>query len=89
MNKGMLPAGFEPTSGARKAPILDRTRLREQRVSEGPRPIIMFWGRPGTSQPFLLPDDNVAFAGRPDFDPRTIAAISSFMIERYDSHFSG
>src|SRR3972149_5823111 len=30
----MLPAGFEPASEARKAPILDRTRLRERgRVS--------------------------------------------------------
>src|SRR5438105_3473109 len=27
---GMLPAGFEPASEARKAPILDRTRLRER-----------------------------------------------------------
>src|SRR2546426_5407661 len=26
----MLPAGFEPASEARKAPILDRTRLRER-----------------------------------------------------------
>src|SRR5438445_5283190 len=26
----MLPAGFEPASGARKAPILDRARLRER-----------------------------------------------------------
>ena len=33
----MLPAGFEPASEARKAPILDRTRLRERgrRVSSG------------------------------------------------------
>src|SRR3989475_2756790 len=28
----MLPAGFEPASEARKAPILNRTRLRERKA---------------------------------------------------------
>ncbi len=35
-NVRMLPAGFEPASEARKAPILDRTRLRERKAGLAP-----------------------------------------------------
>ena len=38
----MLPAGFEPASEARKAPILDRTRLRERKAGLVPNPINAF-----------------------------------------------
>src|SRR5256885_8525821 len=38
----MLPAGFEPASEARKAPILDRTRLRERKAGLVPRAINAF-----------------------------------------------
>src|SRR6266705_4566232 len=32
LQNSMLPAGFEPASEARKAPILNRTRLRERKA---------------------------------------------------------
>src|SRR5207245_3362296 len=38
----MLPAGFEPASEARKAPILDRARLRERKAGLVPNPINAF-----------------------------------------------
>src|SRR3989454_10785499 len=38
----MLPAGFEPASEARKAPILNRTRLRERKAGLVPRAINAF-----------------------------------------------
>src|SRR5438876_2543381 len=41
---GMLPAGFEPASEARKAPILDRTRLRERKAGLVPGAINAFGG---------------------------------------------
>ena len=37
----MLPPGFEPGSSARKAGILDRTRLREQVGRAGFEPAIL------------------------------------------------
>ena len=43
----MLPAGFEPASEARKAPILDRTRLRERNAGLVPGAINAF-GTPCT-----------------------------------------
>src|SRR5207247_2460608 len=41
-NVRMLPAGFEPASEARKAPILDRTRLRERKAGLVPGAINAF-----------------------------------------------
>src|SRR2546425_13192332 len=38
----MLPAGFEPASEARKAPILDRARLRERKAGFVTNPINAF-----------------------------------------------
>src|SRR2546422_3566490 len=42
---GMLPAGFEPASEARKAPILNRTRLRERKAGLVPGSINAFGKR--------------------------------------------
>src|SRR5438128_9118633 len=42
LRNSMLPAGFEPASEARKAPILDRTRLRERMAALVPKPINAF-----------------------------------------------
>ena len=60
----MLPAGFEPASEARKAPILDRTRLRERKAGLVPNPINAFGsetqGRSKTGNFFDAP----TFGGR-------------------------
>src|SRR5436309_11649414 len=42
LQNSMLPAGFEPASEARKAPILDRTRLRERKAGLVPGSINAF-----------------------------------------------
>src|SRR6266705_4083932 len=46
LQNSMLPAGFEPASEARKAPILDRTRLRERKAGLVPGPINAFGNAP-------------------------------------------